>query len=76
MMLEDLKLDTVDFVPNYDERHTEPTVLPSKFPNLLVNGCGRHRGRHGDVDPAAQPGRSLPRHRRADRQSAHHRARS
>ena len=39
-MLEDLKLDTVDFVPTYDERHTEPTVLPSKFPNLLVNGAG------------------------------------
>jgi DNA gyrase subunit A len=39
MMLEDLKLDTVDFVPTYDERHTEPTVLPSKFPNLLVNGA-------------------------------------
>ena len=38
MMLEDLKLDTVDFVPTYDERHTEPSVLPSKFPNLLVNG--------------------------------------
>ena len=38
MMLEDLKLDTVDFVPTYDERNMEPTVLPSKFPNLLVNG--------------------------------------
>lgn len=38
LMLEDLKLDTVDFVPTYDERHVEPTVLPSKFPNLLVNG--------------------------------------
>ena len=38
MMLEDLKLDTVDFTPTYDERRTEPTVLPSKFPNLLVNG--------------------------------------
>ena len=38
LMLEDLKLDTVDFVPTYDERRTEPTVLPSKFPNLLVNG--------------------------------------
>lgn len=38
-MLEDLKLDTVDFVPTYDERHREPTVLPSKFPNLLVNGA-------------------------------------
>nr|WP_261342762.1 DNA gyrase subunit A [Posidoniimonas polymericola] len=40
MMLEDLKLDTVDFIPTYDERHLEPTVLPSKFPNLLVNGSG------------------------------------
>ena len=38
IMLEDLKLDTVDYVPTYDERRTEPTVLPSKFPNLLVNG--------------------------------------
>ncbi|MEE2640939.1 MAG: DNA gyrase subunit A [Planctomycetota bacterium] len=38
MMLDDLKLDTVDYVPTYDERRTEPTVLPSKFPNLLVNG--------------------------------------
>jgi len=38
LMLEDLKLDTVDFVPTYDERRTEPSVLPSKFPNLLVNG--------------------------------------
>ncbi|MCK5565553.1 MAG: DNA gyrase subunit A, partial [Planctomycetes bacterium] len=37
-MLEDLKQDTVDFIPNYDETRTEPTVLPSKFPNLLVNG--------------------------------------
>jgi len=37
-MLEDLNHDTVDFVPNYDETRNEPTVLPSKFPNLLVNG--------------------------------------
>jgi DNA gyrase subunit A len=39
LLLEDLKLDTVDFVPTYDERRMEPTVLPSKFPNLLVNGA-------------------------------------
>ncbi len=39
MMLEDLDLDTVDFVPTYDERNLEPTVLPCKFPNLLVNGA-------------------------------------
>ncbi|MHC4551510.1 MAG: DNA gyrase subunit A [Planctomycetota bacterium] len=37
-MLEDLKQDTVDYVPNYDETREEPTVLPAKFPNLLVNG--------------------------------------
>ena len=37
-MLEDIDKDTVDFVPNYDETTTEPTVLPGKFPNLLVNG--------------------------------------
>ena len=39
MLLDDLKLDTVDYVPTYDERRTEPTVLPSRFPNLLVNGA-------------------------------------
>ena len=39
LMMEDIKLDTVDFLPTYDERRTEPTVLPSRFPNLLVNGA-------------------------------------
>lgn len=38
LMLDDLKLDTVDYIPTYDERNLEPTVLPSKFPNLIVNG--------------------------------------
>ena len=37
-LMEDIKEDTVDFIPNYDETRQEPTVLPSKFPNLLVNG--------------------------------------
>jgi DNA gyrase subunit A len=37
-LMEDMEKDTVDFVPNYDERMTEPTVFPSAFPNLLVNG--------------------------------------
>lgn len=37
-MMDNLNEDTVDFIPNYDERLQEPTVLPSKFPNLLVNG--------------------------------------
>jgi len=38
LLMLDMEKDTVDFVPNYDERETEPTVLPSAFPNLLVNG--------------------------------------
>jgi DNA gyrase subunit A len=37
-MLRDLDADTVDFIPNYDGRKQEPTVLPARFPNLLVNG--------------------------------------
>ncbi len=37
-MLADLDKDVVDFQPNFDETETEPTVLPSRFPNLLVNG--------------------------------------
>ena len=37
-MMTDLDKDTVDFVPNYDETTTEPSVLPAPFPNLLVNG--------------------------------------
>ena len=39
LLLEDLKLDTVDFVPTYDEERSEPSVLPARFPNLLVNGA-------------------------------------
>ena len=37
-MIEDIDKDTVDFMPNYDESLQEPTVLPARFPNLLVNG--------------------------------------
>ncbi len=37
-MLRDIEKETVDFVPNYDDKMEEPTVLPSRFPNLLVNG--------------------------------------
>jgi len=37
-MLRDIDANTVDFVPNYDESRREPSVLPSRFPNLLVNG--------------------------------------
>jgi len=37
-MLADIEKDTVDFVPNYDEKEKEPVVLPAKVPNLLING--------------------------------------
>ncbi|MBX6390800.1 MAG: DNA topoisomerase 4 subunit A, partial [Frankia sp.] len=39
-MLRDIDAETVDFAPNYDGRSSEPLVLPSRFPNLLVNGAG------------------------------------
>ncbi|MBO9519465.1 MAG: DNA gyrase subunit A [Porphyrobacter sp.] len=39
-LLDDLDKDTVDFVPNYDASRNEPSVLPARFPNLLVNGTG------------------------------------
>ncbi len=39
-LLTDLDKDTVDFVPNYDGSESEPSVLPARFPNLLVNGAG------------------------------------
>ncbi len=38
VLMDDMEKDTVDFVPNYDETRTEPTVFPAAFPNLLVNG--------------------------------------
>src|SRR5699024_10040633 len=37
-MLRDINKETVDFMPNFDEEEKEPVVLPSRFPNLLVNG--------------------------------------
>jgi len=39
-LLDDIDRETVDFVPTYDESNREPTVLPARFPNLLVNGSG------------------------------------
>ena len=37
-MIRDINKDTVDFTPNFDETEKEPTVLPARYPNLLVNG--------------------------------------
>jgi DNA gyrase subunit A len=39
-LLDDIDKDTVDFQDNYDGKDKEPTVLPARFPNLLVNGAG------------------------------------
>ena len=52
-LLADIERETVDFIPNYDDSLKEPAVLPSRIPNLLVNGAS-YRGRHGDQYPAAQ----------------------
>jgi hypothetical protein len=50
----DIDKETVDWQLNYDDKEYEPTVLPTRAPNLLINGASRHRGRHGDQHPAAQ----------------------
>ncbi len=53
-MLRDIEKDTVDFVPNFDDTEPEPTVLPAKFPNLLVNGStGISAGYATDIPPHA-----------------------
>ena len=55
-MLADIGKDTVDFVPNFDETEKEPTVLPSRYPNLLVNGRKNFRycSWYGYQYPASQ----------------------
>lgn len=51
-MLKDIDKQTVDFVPNFDDQDTEPTVLPAKLPNLLVNGAtGISAGYATDIPP-------------------------
>ena len=54
LLLDGIDEDAVDFRATYDGEEEEPVVLPAAFPNLLANGSQRHRGRHGDLDPAAQ----------------------
>jgi DNA gyrase subunit A len=63
-LMADLEYDTVDLIPNYDETRTEPTVFPSKFPNLLVNGSTGIAGRDGVQPRPAQPAGDLRRDRR------------
>ena len=56
-MVRDIDQDTVDFRPNYDGRSQEPVILPSRFPNLLVNGSAGIAVGMATHDPAAQPAR-------------------
>jgi len=56
-MLRDIDRDTVDFIPTYDDANLEPSVLPARYPNLLVNGSSGIAVGHGDEHPAAQPRR-------------------
>src|SRR2546423_14081111 len=51
-MLDDIDKNTVDFVPNFDDRLKEPTVLPGRLPNLLVNGSA---GNAGGITPHTSP---------------------
>src|SRR3974390_1872412 len=56
VLMEDMDRDTVDFVPNYDETRTEPTVFPSAFPNLLVNGGTGIAPAQAHKNPPPHPG--------------------
>src|SRR5438093_13018078 len=52
-MMADIDRDTVDFTPNFDESTTEPTVLPTRIPNLLINGSnGIAIGMATNIPPA------------------------
>src|SRR3954465_2410946 len=60
-MLRDLDADTVDFTPNYSNERQEPTVLPSRFPNLLVNGSsGIAVGMAANIPPHHLRGATAP----------------
>ena len=71
-MLADIDKETVDFVDNYDGTQKQPTVLPAKLPNLLVNGSSGIAVGHGHQHPAAPPRRDRRRHDRPDRRPGAH----
>ena len=56
-LLRELDFETVDFRPNYDGTTEEPIVLPARYPEPAHQRLDRHRRRHGDEHPAAQPAR-------------------
>ena len=71
-MLADIDKETVDFVDNYDGTQKQPSVLPAKLPNLLVNGSTGIAVGHGHQHPAAPPGRDRRRDDRAHRRPGAH----
>src|SRR5918912_1440647 len=58
-LLRDIDADTIDFVPNYDESRKQPSVLPSRFPNLLVNGSAGIAVGMATKIPAHNPGEGI-----------------
>ena len=67
LLLEDIDKDTVNFQPNYDEIGERAARPAGEIPQPADQRRQRHRRRHGDEHPAAQPGRDHRRHPRADR---------
>ena len=72
-LLADIDKETVDFQPNYDDKEVEPTVLPARFPNLLVNGAAGIAVGMATNIPPAQPGGDHRRHHRPGAKPGHHR---
>ncbi len=68
-LLLDIEKNTVDFVPNYDASMTQPSVLPGRLPNLLLNGVSWYRRGYGDEYPASQSQRALRRDHLSHRES-------
>ena len=56
-LMADIDMETVDFVPNYDESTFEPVVLPTRFPNLIVNGVRRAHAHHLQARARGLPAR-------------------
>jgi hypothetical protein len=71
-LLADIDMDTVGFQPNFDGSTEEPDRAPVRVPEPARQRIGRHRRRHGDEDPAAQPARGDRRADGAHRRSRHH----
>ena len=69
LLIDGIDEDAVDFRPSYDGTGEEPVVLPARIPQSARQRLARHRRRHGDLDPAAQRGRTVRRGAVPDRQS-------